>query len=104
MRGSWRRLMEYRSLLGGYDAHPHPVLPSCLAFASATQQASTSDNAGPPQQLFASGLAERLQTPVSGSSSSTRFGGLSIAGDAGGDRADLCVRQHAALHASSFRG
>src|SRR6202795_2243532 len=72
MRGSWRRLMEYRSLLGGYDAHPHPVLPCCLAFASATQQASTSDNAGPPQQLSASSVAERLQTPVSGSTSSTR--------------------------------
>src|SRR6478752_1744797 len=55
-----------------YDAHPHPVLPSCLAFASAAQQASTSDNAGPPQQLLASATAERLQTPVSGSTSSTR--------------------------------
>jgi hypothetical protein len=54
------------------DAQPHPILPCRLAFASATQQASTPDNAGPPQQLFASSAAERWQTPVSGSTGPTR--------------------------------
>src|SRR5437764_3354853 len=54
------------------DTQPHPVLPCCFAFSSATQHASTSDNAGPPQRLLASGAGERLQTPVSGSTSSTR--------------------------------
>src|SRR5437764_9010319 len=71
MIGSWRPLMAYPPSLFLYP-HPQPVLACCLAFASAAQQASTSDNAGPPQHLFASDLAERLQTPVSGSTNSTR--------------------------------
>ena len=39
--------------------------------------------------------ASRLQTPVSGSTSSTRSGSLAVAGDVGGDRTHLFVsRQH----------
>jgi hypothetical protein len=52
--------------------HPQPAFPCCLAFASSAQQASTSAGAGPPQHALALGAAERLQTPVSGSTSSTR--------------------------------
>lgn len=44
----------------------------CRAFASSPQGASTPDNAGPPPHLLASGAAELPQTPVSGSSGSTR--------------------------------
>ncbi len=51
---------------------PHPALPSSLAFASATQQASTEAGAGPPQQPAAATsrtgpvMWSALQTPVFG--------------------------------------
>src|SRR5258706_11599641 len=72
MIGSWRLVMLQAPSLFQLSPHPYPVLPSCLAFASAVQQASTPDSAGPPQHLPASGAVDRLQTPVSGSTSSTR--------------------------------
>src|SRR6266849_1444178 len=57
-------------------AQPQPVLPSCLASTSATQQASALAGAGPPQQPLATSAwfvrgPGPEQTPVSGSTSST---------------------------------
>src|SRR5687768_4496561 len=64
------------------DPHPHPAWPAALASTSWTQQASLSAGAGPPQQEAASTSVRgwktvgpdgrALQTPVSGSVSSTR--------------------------------
>jgi hypothetical protein len=78
-------------------AHPHPVLPCCLAFASATQQASTPDNAGPPQQLLASGHSRPIANAGLGQNQFHAFGGLMIAGDSAGDRADLSAQRWAQL-------
>jgi hypothetical protein len=51
--------------------HPQPLSPAAFAVASATQHASASAGAGPPQQPAPS-LAVVLHTPVSGNTSSTR--------------------------------
>ena len=55
-----------------FGGQPQPVSPAAFAASSAEQQAEASDAAGPPQHPAASPAGTALQTPVSGSTSSTR--------------------------------
>ena len=75
--------------------HPQPDLPSLLAVASATQQASTDAGAGPPQQpsaaAFPPAMADAAANAGLGKHQANVARRFMIAGDVGNDRAHLLV-------------
>ena len=75
--------------------HPQPDLPSALASTSATQQASTSAGAGPPQHPEDAGAPSAgtlvEHTPVSGRTRWMSSAAARVSGDGRHDRAHLLV-------------
>src|SRR5262245_47453946 len=69
-----RPVDRFFSELSAYQEPPQPLPPAALTSTSCLQQASTLAGDGPPQQPGLSLVAARgrLQTPVSGRTSSTR--------------------------------